>query len=170
MTVELIVRAIWLGVGATLLMDLWALARRRCFGVPSLDYALVGRWLGHMRRGRFRHAAIGQAQPLPGERPLGWAFHYLTGLVFAGLFLLLVGPQWLCRPTLLPAVLFGVATVAAPLLLMQPGFGMGLAASRTPRPWQIRRRALVTHLVFGLGVYLAGWVGAGLFVSPLCTF
>lgn len=156
MAVEMIVQASILGIGATLVMDLWALARRRFFAVPSLDYALVGRWLGHMRQGRFRHAAIGKAPPVGGERPLGWVFHYLTGLAFAGLFLLLVGEAWLQRPMLWPALLFGGLTVAAPLLLMQPAFGMGIAAARMVNPWQVRSRTLLTHLLFGLGLYLAG--------------
>jgi hypothetical protein len=49
--------------------------------------------------------------------------------------------------------------VAAPFLLLQPALGAGIAASRTPRPNVARRRSLVTHLVFGLGLYLAaeGW-------------
>ncbi|MEK1907488.1 MAG: DUF2938 domain-containing protein [Pseudomonas sp.] len=156
MTVEMIVQAALLGIGATLVMDLWALLRRRVFGVASLDYALVGRWLGHMREGRFRHVAIGKASPVRGERALGWAFHYLTGLVFAGVFVLLAGSQWLQQPTPLPALLFGGLTVAAPLLLMQPGFGMGIAAARTANPRQVRLRALLTHLVFGMGLYLTG--------------
>jgi hypothetical protein len=156
MAVEMIVQASILGIGATLVMDLWALARRRFFAVTSLDYALVGRWLGHMRHGQFRHVAIGKVAPVRGEWPLGWAFHYLTGLAFAGLFLLLVGDAWLQRPTLWPALLFGALSVAAPLLLMQPAFGMGVAASRTANPWQVRSRALLTHLVFGLGLYLTG--------------
>jgi hypothetical protein len=158
MAVEMIVQAIVLGIGATLVMDLWALTRRRFFGVPSLDYALVGRWLGHIRHGRFRHAAIGKAPSVRGERLMGWVFHYLTGLVFAGAFLARVGGEWLQRPTLWPALAFGALTVAAPLLLMQPAFGMGIAASRTANPWQVRMRALLTHLVFGAGLYLAGWL------------
>jgi hypothetical protein len=168
MNSELILQVVLVGVGATLLIDGWALARRRFFGIAALDYALVGRWLGHMRHGRFRHAAIGKAPPVRGERLLGWCSHYLIGVAFVGLFVTLLGPQWLCRPTLLPALLLGVISVAAPLLLMQPGFGMGLAASRMANPWQVRLRALLTHLVFGLGVYLAGWLGAQLFALPLC--
>ncbi|MFY1050435.1 DUF2938 domain-containing protein [Ectopseudomonas khazarica] len=159
MVVEIMV----LGVGATLSMDLWALLRRRWFGVASLDYGWVGRWLGHMRHGQFRHAAIAKAAPLRGERLLGWGFHYLTGLVFAAAFLAWGGQAWLQRPALLPALLFGVVTVAAPLLVMQPAFGMGMAARRTPKPWLVRQRALLTHLVFGLGLYLSGaalaWLG-----------
>lgn len=152
MAVEIIV----LGIGATLLMDLWALLRKRWFAVAALDYALVGRWLGHMGHGQFRHTAIGKAPTLRGERALGWAVHYLTGLLFAALFLVWVGDAWLQRPALVPALAFGALSVAAPLLLMQPAFGMGVAASRTPRPWLVRRRALLTHLVFGLGLYLMG--------------
>ncbi|WP_252271266.1 DUF2938 domain-containing protein [Pseudomonas subflava] len=158
MAVEMIVQAIVLGIGATLVMDLWALARKRFFGVPALDYGLVGRWLGHMRHGQFHHAAIGKAPSVRGERAMGWAFHYVTGLAFAGAFLAVVGGEWLRRPTLWPALAFGALTVAAPLLLMQPAFGMGIAAVRTANPWQVRLRALLTHLVFGLGLYLTGWV------------
>lgn len=156
------VEIIMLGIGATLLMDLWALARKRFLGVPALDYGLVGRWLGHMRHGRFRHVAIGKAPSVRGERLMGWAFHYLTGLPFAGAFLALAGGEWLQRPTLWPALAFGALTVAAPLLLMQPAFGMGIAAARTANPWQVRSRALLTHLVFGLGLYLTGWLVARL--------
>lgn len=155
MSVEMILRVVVLGVGATLLMDGWALLRRRLFGIAVADYALVGRWLGHMRHGQFRHVAIGKAPVVRSERAIGWAFHYLTGLAFAALFVLLVGSGWLLQPTLLPALAFGVATVAAPFLLMQQGFGMGIAASRTANPTQARVRSLVTHLVFGAGLYLA---------------
>ncbi|MFT5880192.1 MAG: hypothetical protein ACI86X_001319 [Moritella sp.] len=38
-------KAIWVGIGATLIMDLWALLQKRLFGIPSLDYALVARWV-----------------------------------------------------------------------------------------------------------------------------
>lgn len=159
MVVEIMV----LGVGATLLMDLWALLRRRWFGVASMDYGWVGRWLGHMRHGQFCHTAIAKAPPLRGERALGWGFHYLTGLLFAAAFLAWGGQAWLQRPALVPALAFGVVTMAAPLLLMQPAFGMGIAARRAPKPWLARQRALLTHLVFGLGLYLSGtalvWLG-----------
>lgn len=39
---------------------------------------------------------------------------------------------------------------------MQPGMGAGIAASRTPNPRAARLQSLVTHAVFGLGLYLAG--------------
>jgi hypothetical protein len=60
------------------------------------------------------------------------------------------------QPTLLPALGYGIATVTAPFLLMQPGMGAGVAARRTPRPDAARLQSLVTHAVFGLGLYLSG--------------
>lgn len=147
-----------IGIGATALIDLWALVRRPLFGIALPSYAMVGRWLGHMPKGRFRHAAIGAASAIPGEGLLGWAFHYLTGIAYAGLLVALAGAGWLERPTLLPALGVGLGTVAAPFLLMQPGMGAGIAASRSPNPSSARLHSLLMHAVFGLGLWLAALV------------
>lgn len=150
--------ALFIGVGATLVMDLWTIARRRLFGTPLANYGLVGRWLAHMARGRFRHERIAAAPPVPGERVIGWTAHYLIGIAFAGLLLAICGVAWVRQPALAPALAFGIATVAAPFLLMQPGMGAGIAASRMPQPNAARVQSLVTHTVFGVGLYAAGLV------------
>lgn len=145
--------AVIIGIGATLVMDAWGLVRKQLLGIPPADYALVGRWLGHMTHGRFRHERIAAASPIPAEALLGWSAHYLIGVVFALLLVAICGAEWVRQPTLLPALAWGVATVSAPFLLMQPGMGAGVAASRTPRPNAARLQSLITHSVFGLGLY-----------------
>lgn len=147
-----------IGAGATALTDLWALARRRVAGAALPDWGLVGRWLAWMPRGRLRHASIKAATPVRGERAIGWIAHYLVGIAFAVLLVAITGPAWLQHPTLAPALLFGVATVAAPFFVMQPGMGAGFAASRTPRPTAARMQSLVTHVVFGVGLYASAWL------------
>lgn len=144
------------GVGATMVMDVWAIARKRLLGIAAPNYGLVGRWLAHMPRGRFRHASIAAAPPVHGERLIGWTFHYLSGIAFAAILPGIWGPGWLHDPSLWPALIVGIGTVAAPFLVMQPGMGAGVAARRTPRPAAARRQSLVTHTIFGLGLYLAG--------------
>ena len=146
----------FIGAGATLATDLWTIARVRLLGVPAPDWGLVGRWFGHMARGRFRHERIVTAEAVRGERAIGWAAHYLIGIAYAGALLAIFGLAWAHQPTLAPALALGIATVAAPFLLMQPGMGAGIAASRTPRPNSARLHSLVTHAVFGLGLYAAG--------------
>lgn len=151
--------ALWagllIGLGATLVMDLWALLLKRVFHVPSLSYCLVGRWLRHMPDGRFKHASIGAAAPKPRECAVGWIAHYLIGAIFAVALVALAPAEWLQRPTLWPALLFGLVTVAMPFLIMQPSFGFGIAASKTPNPRQARAKSLLTHAVFGIGLYLS---------------
>lgn len=151
---ELIVRSILIGAGATLVMDAWAFLLRR-LGIPSLDFALLGRWIGHLPRGRVVHESIARASPVKGERALGWAAHYGIGISFAGLLLATFGLEWAHAPTLRPALSIGVVTVAAPLLVLQPALGAGIASRKTATPVFSSLKSLATHIVFGLGLYLA---------------
>jgi len=150
--------AIVIGVGATAVMDLWAAFLRRCFRVKSLDYALLGRWIGHLLHGRVRHESIGHAAPVRHERIIGWSAHYTIGVTFAALLLAIFGLEWLDRPTLLQPLIVSSATLVAPFLVMQPAMGAGIASSRTPRPNVARVRSVVTHTVYGVGLYASAWV------------
>ena len=143
-----------IGVGATAVMDAWLLLLQR-LGVPTLNFAMIGRWVGHWRRGTWRHDAIAKAAPVRGELALGWLLHYATGIAFAGVLAGIAGRHWLRQPKLLPALGLGLATVAAPWLVMQPAMGAGIASSRTPAPAKNRLRSLANHGIFGLGLYLA---------------
>jgi hypothetical protein len=147
-------------------MDVWAAFLRRCCGVMSLDYALLGRWIGHFRHGRFRHNAIGQAAPVRRERIIGWTAHYTIGVAFAALLLSIWGMEWLERPTLIPALTISSATLVAPFFVMQPAMGAGIAASKTPRPNVARFRSVVTHTVYGVGLYASAWLWAFLDRGP----
>lgn len=153
-TLNICLTIILIGIGATAFMDLWLLFLKR-LGVPVSNFALVGRWVGHWRTGRFTHAAIAKAEPLESEAALGWIVHYATGIAFAALLVALAGTSWTHAPTLAPALLFGVATVAAPLFVMQPAMGAGFAASRTPTPLKNCARSVANHAAFGLGLYLS---------------
>jgi hypothetical protein len=150
---ELLVRGALIGVGGAAAMDAWALLARRAFDIRGLDYALLGRWIGHIPEGRFFHERIASAHPVRGERPLGWAAHYSIGIVFAYLLLAIWGLDWARSPTILPALLIGLGTIVAPWLVMQPAMGAGVAASKTPDPRAARLRNLATHTVYGIGLF-----------------
>ena len=155
-----LVFAALIGAGATLVTDAWAWARARLTRTAPFDYGLVGRWLAHVARGRFRHDPIGASPPVRHERAIGWIVHYLIGIAFAFLLLAISGIGWVRHPTIGPALIVGIGGGAAPFLIMQPGMGFGIAASRTPNPNAARLRSLVTHFVFGIGLYLAGIVAS----------
>lgn len=163
---DLMTKAAIIGIGATAVMDLWAAFQRAVFAVPSLNYAMVGRWLGHCARGRVFHPSIAKATPIAGERVLGWTAHYAIGIAFAALLLAVWGPGWADRPTPLPALAVGIGTIVLPFFVMQPGMGAGIAAARTPDPRTARLRSLVAHASFGVGLYLAALALAALTGPP----
>lgn len=149
---------IFIGIGATLMFDLWALFLKHAFKIAPSNFCLVGRWIRYMPDGVFRHSNIGSAPQKSAECTVGWIAHYLTGMAFAIMFFALVGNYWVQTPKIFPALIFGIFTVCAPFFIMQPAFGLGFAASRTPRPAQSRLRNLTNHAIFGLGLYLFGLV------------
>jgi hypothetical protein len=151
------IEAMVIGAGATAFLDLYAASRAWLSGSAAPDYALVGRWLAYLTRGQFFHAAISKSAPVAGERAIGWMAHYAIGIAFAGILIAACGIDWARQPTLAPALIIGIGSVAAPFMLMQPGMGAGIAASRTPDPRAARIRSITTHAIFGLGLYAAGW-------------
>lgn len=73
-------RGIVIGVGGSALIDAWATLLHRLFGVSTLDYAMLGRWIGHFPQGQFFHDRIASAEPVRNERLLGWVAHYSIGI------------------------------------------------------------------------------------------
>ncbi len=143
---------ILIGLGATLIMDIWALFLRHAFGISSLSFCLVGRWLRHMPT-KFKHTSIAAASKKSAECTLGWIAHYVIGIAFALTLVIPNSGRWIEHPSLMPALLVGVCTVLFPFLVMQPSFGLGIAAAKTPNPAQARVKSLITHTVFGVGLY-----------------
>ncbi|AZA76211.1 DUF2938 domain-containing protein [Chryseobacterium sp. G0186] len=159
---NVLIDAVLLGVGATVFMDIFALIIRKLWNIPSLDYRILGRWIGHFKNGKFSHSNIIQATPVRGEKTIGWLAHYSIGIIFAYVLLCIWGENWLMAPTPFPGILIGLATTLAPWLIMQPAFGFGIAASQLPNPTIARLRSLQAHFVYGMGLYLSG-----LFISIL---
>ncbi|HRO28737.1 MAG TPA: DUF2938 family protein, partial [Luteimonas sp.] len=131
-TSEILVRAALVGIGGTIVLDLYSWLLQRFGGIPGTNWAMVGRWLGHMPRGQFVQRNLGAADAVPGERAIGWTFHYLIGIGYGLLLVALTGPDWLEQPTLAAPLLLALALLVLPFFVMTPGMGMGFAASRAP--------------------------------------
>lgn len=161
LTLQFMTRVILVGTLATILLDLWILLLKR-LKVPTLDMALLGRWIGHLMQVRPTRGPIAGATPVRGESGIGWVAHYAIGIVFAFLFVGVIGDEWTRQPTLVPALLFGIATVAAPLFILQPAMGAGIASSRTRTPLRNVAKSVVNHAVFGGGLF-----AAAIFIQPI---
>ncbi len=151
--IDLIWPGIVIGFGATVLMDIWAIILSFFPGQSRPNWGPVGRWVWHLGRGRVFHDSIGAAEPYAAETALGWIFHYLVGILYGVILVLLVGPHWLAHPSFWPAWIWAIVTIAAGWFLLQPGLGLGWAGSRTPNPTRTRALGLIAHTVFGFGLY-----------------
>lgn len=150
---ELVVKGAAIGFGATVLMDAWAVLLWKMSVQPRPNWAPVGRWFWHLKDGTVFHDDIGRAEPYANEQALGWIGHYAVGILYGVVLALIVGAAWFAAPTFLPAWIFGIVTVGAGWFLLQPGLGIGIAASRLPNANTVRMLNLVAHTVFALGLY-----------------
>lgn len=150
---ELLLKGVAIGIGATVLMDVWAVVLWKVFRQGRPNWAPVGRWFWHLKNGTVFHDDIGKAEPYSGELALGWIGHYAVGILYGVILAMVMGAGWFAAPTFLPAWILGIVTVGAGWFLLQPGLGIGVAASKLPNANTVRALNLVAHTVFALGLY-----------------
>lgn len=153
----IVINGIAIGLIATIGTDIWAAIVKHLLRLPTANWALVGRWFGHMPRGVFVHPRIADSAAVPNELVIGWASHYIIGMAYGLAYLSIVQVHLSRTPTIMSALAFGLVTLCAPWLIMQPGMGAGIFASKTPRPAVTRLVNLSMHLVFGMSLYV-GWL------------
>jgi hypothetical protein len=153
--VDNLVFVILIGIGATAVMDLWSLLRKYLFNIPPTNWGLVGRWIAYIGQGVFHHVAIAESNSIRGEQFIGWLAHYLIGIGYAALLVVIFGYSWVNNPSMGPALAVGVSTVVAPFFILQPGMGAGFAASRVSNPNSIRLQSIINHTVFGFGLFFS---------------
>jgi hypothetical protein len=100
------------------------------------------------------HRPITATPSVRGELAIGWAFHYGVGIIYAGIYLVLMRLAYGSGPTLALALAFAIILLVAPWFVMQPALGLGFMAARAPHPSVVRIVNISVHAVFGIGLYL----------------
>jgi len=154
---DIVIQGLFIGIIATIGMDIWAAVAKHALHLPTADWALVGRWFGYLPQGVFFHTAIAGSPKISHELAIGWVAHYCTGMVYGVAYLSIVQLVISANPTLASALVFGLVTLIAPWLVLQPGMGAGAFASKTPHPGLMRLVNLSMHGVFGACLYI-GWL------------
>ena len=145
------------GILATVTMDVVAVIALRLGvagrGPRRTGPDLIGRWIGYLLRGKFRHTDILHTPPLRGELVLGLAAHYLIGIALTLVDLGLFAAAH-ATPTALSAILYGTAITILPWFLMFPSQGMGWLGRDATGDAHLARISLFNHIMFGLGLAL----------------
>ena len=153
---QLIIQSVFIGIFATIAIDIYALILKHGLKQTTTDWGMVGRWFAYMPDGQLVHRPISQSSAVKNEKLIGWSAHYIIGITYGWVYLMFVDKVLETSPTPGSALVFGLVTVLAPWLIMQPGLGMGLFARRVPNPWIKRITSLSVHALFGVALF-AGW-------------
>lgn len=152
--VELLVCGAAIGLGATIIFDLFVVVRQGWEQTHGF-YCLVGRWVGSLQHIGFVHDDIRETAPVSSEPLLGWGAHALLGILYGIGFLFAFGPSAIYYPQLWQGLSFGLVTVLVPWVVFQPLFGWGVGMSKVPEPWKLRMKSVINHTVFGIGIWLS---------------
>ncbi|WP_025732585.1 DUF2938 family protein [Carnimonas nigrificans] len=159
----LIVLAYSLVVGciATLLLDAWALLLQAA-GMGGSNWGAVGQWVKGLGKGEFFHPGSAAPAVSQQDKAVGWLFHYVVGIIYALLLVVIGGTHFIEAPTWAPIIWVGfVLSTLCGLLILVPALGGGLLASKTPNQAKSIGLMLAGHAVFSIGLYL----GAQLFAA-----
>jgi len=154
---EVVIKILVIGVFATVIMDIWATFSNRVLKFPRTNWAMVGRWLGHLPKGKIVHNSISSSSEIKHENIIGWVFHYFIGIVYAALYVVLVVCIFANHTSLLTAWFFGLFTIVSPWFILQPALGMGICAIKAPKPNMVRFQNFAIHSIFGIALYY-GWL------------
>jgi Protein of unknown function (DUF2938) len=158
-----ILEIIIVGVVATLTLDIWQQIYRVAFGTPITDWAIIGRWAANLPRGQIVNENIGSAPAVPHEHAIGWVVHYLVGIGYAVVYLVLMWFILGIPPSFISAMIFGAISVSVTWFAMEPILGAGVMASKTPNRQAAMIHDFTSHLSFGFGLFLGTVIFRALF-------
>jgi hypothetical protein len=152
-TIELMVFGVFVGVAATVTMDVLGTASRRVGLTAGAKGQWVGRWYLGIARGQFVHSDIAAAPEQAGEKRAALVGHYAIGIALAVLYV--IGAGWLVVSPggFLVALGYGLATCVFPWFLVYPALGFGSFGLRGPPELKLFTSSLMNHLFYGFGLW-----------------
>ena len=156
-------QVIFMGIITTLVIDIWAFILSTIFKLPTTNWSMVGRWCAHLDTSQFIHRPLSQSKPLKHEQTIGWLFHYIIGIGYAYLYVILMIFIVSNDPSLTSAIIYGLVALIAPWLVLQPALGFDLFARLADRPNTIGALNLFVRLIFGVALYFSWALSMALF-------
>ncbi len=116
-------RSVWVGILATIAMDVLSVAALKLELIAFLPPRLSGRWFASMARGQFLHSDIAQVPPINHEMAIAIPMHYAVGVALALVYLLMIPALGHSPRNPVAALAFAVSKNLLPCFLMFPAMG-----------------------------------------------
>jgi hypothetical protein len=151
-------RNLFIGVLATIAMDILSVTALKLKLIAFLPPRLTGRWFGLMAQGHFVHSDISQAPPISHEMAISVPMHYAVGIALAFVYVSVTPALGVSPRSLFAALGFALCTNLLPWLLMFPAMGYGWFGAHGPQGTRLLLSSIVTHGFYGIGL----WFGASI--------
>ncbi|MFC1557073.1 DUF2938 family protein [candidate division KSB1 bacterium] len=158
-TIVSIMQGVFVGVAATVTMDVLGNISRRIGLSAGAKGQWVGRWYLGIARGQFVHSNIAETPEQAGEKRAALVGHYIIGIALAVLYVLGAGWLSVSPSMLLVALGYGLATCVFPWFLVYPALGLGSFGLKGPRELKLFTTSLINHLFYGFGLW---WIAKAL--------
>ena len=101
------------GLIATIIFDLFNYSLNFAYGIDKPKWNLLGRYFLGYRAGMFIRKSLSEDEELDNELMWGYIFHYLIGVIY-GLLFVILNYLLFNYPSILLAYVFGFTTVLGP--------------------------------------------------------
>ena len=142
------------GIIATVLFDIFQISISYAYKVNKTKWNLVGRYFIGLKNHKLFVENIESENSIKNELFIGYFIHYSVGAIY-GLIYVIINLLFFDHPSLFLAIFIGFMTVLGAWCYMMPyAYNTGFFASKKEDQFQIMVQNLITHFIFGIGLYI----------------
>ena len=146
------------GLFATIIFDLYQLSLNYAYGIEKPKWNLLGRYFLGYKEGKFIRETLIDDEELYNELFWGYFFHYLIGILY-GIVFVILNFSLFDYPSILLAYIFGFSTVLGAWCFLMPfAYNLGFFASKSEERPNLLVQNLIAHFVFGTGLFVGLYV------------
>ena len=154
----ILLQGITSGLFATIIFDLFQSSLNYAYGIEKPKWNLLGRYFLGYKESKFIRKTLIDDEELDNELFWGYFFHYLIGIIYGIIFVIL---NFLLfeYPSILLAYIFGFTTVLGAWCFLMPfAYNLGFFASKSEQRMKLLTENLIVHFVFGTGLFIGLYI------------
>ncbi len=146
------------GLFATIIFDLYHSSLNYAYGIEKPKWNLLGRYFLGYKENKFIRENIIDDEELNNELLWGYFFHYLIGIIY-GIIFVILNFLLFDYPSILLAYIFGFSTVLGGWCFLMPlAYNLGFFASKSDQRTNLLVQNLIAHFVFGTGLFIGLYI------------
>ena len=146
------------GLFATFIFDLFQSSLNYAYGIEKPKWNLLGRYFLGYKESKFIRKTLIDDEELDNELLWGYFFHYLIGIIY-GIVFVILNFMLFDYPSILLAYIFGFSTVLGAWCFLMPfAYNLGFFASKSEDRTNLLVQNLIAHFVFGTGLFIGLYI------------